>query len=69
MHCNIETTLDLNEKRKLQKFLHEHASTCPDVAECTGHSFVYSTGSIGTKVEVRCATCKTKHDITDYSVW
>lgn len=70
MHCRLETTLDLNEKKKLQQFLKVHKMTCPDVAQCNGHSFVFSNNSgIGTKIEVRCATCATKHDITDYGAW
>jgi len=70
MQCRLETTLDINEKRKLQKFFKVHKALCPDVAECSGHSFVFSsTNGIGTKIEVRCATCYKKHDITDYGAW
>ena len=68
--CKIEQALNLNEKRKLQKFLVEHQVYCTDIkTECTYSIAFSSTTGIGQNAYVVCKQCHKKHDITDYSSW
>lgn len=65
MQCKVIESLNLNEKKKLQKFLTNHY--CPDVRD--NYNISFSPSSIGVAVFVTCKLCDEKHDITDYGAW
>lgn len=70
VQCKIEEAINLNEKRKLQKFLVEHQVYCTDIKTKCNYSLRFSReGGIGTSTEVVCSTCGKVHDITDYAEW
>ena len=66
MQCKVIESLNLNEKKKLQKFLTNHY--CPDVKDNYTISFNGANG-IGVAVFVTCKLCDKKEDITDYGAW
>ena len=68
--CKIEQALNLNEKRKLQKFLVEHQVYCVNIkTECNYSIAFSSTTGIGQNAYAICKQCHKKHDITDYGAW
>ena len=71
MQCKVEQmALNLNEKRKLQRFLQGHERVCPGIRENCTYSLRFSRGSgIGVSTKVVCSTCQEKKDITDYGAW
>ena len=68
--CKIESAINLNEKRKLQKFLVEHQIYCPDIKTKCNYSLRFSHSSgIGWATKVICHECGKASDITDYGAW
>jgi len=71
MQCKVpQMALNLNEKRKLQKFLIEHQTYCTRIMKDCNYSISFEGGNgIGIAVLVKCKNCNKKHDITDYRTW
>lgn len=69
--CKIpQMALNLNEKKKLQKFLVEHQVYCVDIKKHCNYSIRFgSTTGIGQNTYVHCTKCGKLHDITDYGAW
>ena len=59
-------TFQLNEveNEKLKKFKRKHHKECN-----SGVTTMFTESGIGCKVEVYCAVCEKKKDISDYNCW